>query len=288
MQKHLEKALNTLVCGALYVVATPIGNLSDISLRALAVLQRADFVLAEDTRVSAKLLAAYGIRQKLLSLREHNEQEMAQKAISLLREGKIIAQISDAGTPAICDPGARLVAAVRAENLPVYPIAGACAAIAALSVSGIDGEAFYFGGFLPPKATERKKRLQIWTEINDTIVFYEAPHRIQAALNDIASIFPNAHLTLMREISKTFETHLSGSPSELQTQLTADSNQQRGEMVLLLHPRPIVANQGESQHILSVLAAHLPTKQAAELTSQITGDNKKSLYEQALAWKKTP
>lgn len=287
MQKYLEKAQNTFICGALYVVATPIGNLSDISLRALAILQRADIILAEDTRVSGKLLSAYGLHKKMFSLREHNEEYMAQKAIALLQEGEIIAQVSDAGTPAICDPGARLVAAVRAASLPVYPIAGACAAIAALSVSGIDDETFYFAGFLPAKANERQRRLQEWQKIDSTVIFYEAPHRIQAALKDIAAIFPDECLTLMREISKTFETHLSGTAQTLLAHLVADENQLRGEMVLLLHPRKRALQEDDYNPVLAVLADHLPTKQAAELTAKITGGNKKYLYEKALQFKKS-
>ncbi|MDO5687441.1 MAG: 16S rRNA (cytidine(1402)-2'-O)-methyltransferase [Neisseria sp.] len=290
MQQHLLKAKESVRCGALYVVATPIGNLSDISLRALAVLERADVVCAEDTRVTARLLAAYGIRSSLISVREHNEQEMAQKIIARLQAGEVVAQVSDAGTPAICDPGARLVQAVRTAGLAVYPIPGASAVTAALSAAGLVAEDFYFGGFLPAKKSERQKRLTELYAYACPVVVYETPHRIADTLRDMSTL-PERTVTLARELTKTFETMLSGSPQDLLHILDNDTNQSKGEMVLLLHPLEKTAAAGESadvEKMLQVLAAELPTKHAAQLAAQISGLNKKTLYERILTLKNTP
>lgn len=290
MQQHLQKAQDSIRCGALYVVATPIGNLSDISLRALAVLSRAHVICAEDTRMTAKLLAAYGLRVPLISVREHNEQEMAQKIIVRLQAGEIVAQVSDAGTPAVCDPGARLVHAVRQAGLPVYPIPGACAAVAALSVSGLSGEDFYFGGFLPAKKGEREKRLAELYAHACPVVVYETPHRIADTLQAMAAL-PERTITLARELTKTFETLLTDSPAGLLETLQSDPNQSKGEMVLMIHPATAASceqSHADVDKVLRVLAAELPTKQAAQLAAQITGGNKKTLYEQVLQLKNTP
>ena len=228
MQKHLQKAQDTLASGTLYIVATPIGNLADITLRALAVLQKADLICAEDTRVSAQLLSAYGIQAKLVSVREHNEQQMAGKIIAALGSGQIVAQISDAGTPAVCDPGAKLVARVREAGYPTVPVVGASAVMGALSVAGIAEPNFYFHGFLPPKSSERAKLFAAWQTAAYPIIAFETPHRIADTLNDMAAVLPQRHIMLAREISKTFETFLTGSVSEIQAALAADSNQSRG------------------------------------------------------------
>ena len=288
MQKHYQKACDSVQEATLYVVATPIGNLADITLRALAVLSQADIICAEDTRVTAQLLSAYGIQAKLLSVREHNEQQMADKVIAALAEGKTVAQVSDAGTPAVCDPGAKLAARVRAAGLSVVPVVGASAVMGALSVAGISEPNFYFHGFLPAKTGERQKLLATWAEATYPIVMFETPHRIAATLADMAAVFPQRPLVLAREISKTFETFLSGTVSEVQTIVAQDSNQSRGEMVLILHPASIERPSelpDDAQQVMKILSAELPTKQAAELAAKITGENKKALYDLALSWK---
>ena len=288
MQKHYQKACDSIAPQTLYVVATPIGNLADITLRALAVLQQADIVCAEDTRVTAQLLSAYGSQAKLVSVREHNEQQMADKIIAALAEGKSVAQVSDAGTPAVCDPGAKLAARVREAGFKVVPVAGPSAVMAALSVAGVSEPNFYFNGFLPPKAGERQKLLASWAEAAYPVVMFETPHRIEAALADMAALFPARKLVLAREISKTFETFLSGSVAEIQTALQEDSNQSRGEMVLILHPAQVEKHSElpeAAQQVMKVLAAELPTKQAADLAAKISGESKKALYDLALTWK---
>lgn len=287
--KHLQKAVDSIEKQTLYVVATPIGNLADITLRALAVLQKADIICAEDTRVTAQLLSAYGIQGKLVSVREHNEQQMADKIIAHLSDGLSVAQVSDAGTPAVCDPGAKLAARVREAGFKVVPVVGASAVMGALSVAGVTESDFYFNGFLPPKAGERQKLLAKWAEVDFPIVMFETPHRIEASLADMAVQFPERRLTLAREITKTFETFLSGTVTEIQATLKNDSNQTRGEMVLVLHPAVKEKHSDlpeAAQNTMKILAAELPTKQAAELAAKITGENKKALYDLALEWKK--
>lgn len=288
IQKHHQKACDSLSAQTLYVVATPIGNLADITLRALAVLKTADIICAEDTRVTAQLLSAYGIQGKLISVREHNEQHMADKIIAALAEGKSVAQVSDAGTPAVCDPGAKLAARVREAGFNVVPVAGPSAVMAALSVAGVSEPNFYFNGFLPPKAGERQRLLAKWLEADYPVVMFETPHRIEAALADMAALFPERKIVLAREISKTFETFLSGSVADIQTALKEDSNQSRGEMVLILHPAQVAKHSDmpeAAQQVMKILAADLPTKQAADLAAKITGQSKKALYDLALTWK---
>ena len=287
--KHLQKAVDSIEKQTLYVVATPIGNLADITLRALAVLQKADMICAEDTRVTAQLLSAYGIQGKLVSVREHNEQQMADKIIAHLSDGLSVAQVSDAGTPAVCDPGAKLAARVREAGFKVVPVVGASAVMGTLSVAGVTESDFYFNGFLPPKAGERQKLLAKWAEADFPIVMFETPHRIEASLADMVAQFPERRLTLAREITKTFETFLSGTVAEIQAALKNDSNQTRGEMVLVLHPAVKEKHSDlpeAAQNTMKILAAELPTKQAAELAAKITGENKKALYDLALEWKK--
>ena len=288
IQKQLQKACGSIMPKTLYVVATPIGNLADITLRALAVLQNADLICAEDTRVTARLLSAYGIQGRLVSVREHNERQMADKIIAHLSDGLTVAQVSDAGTPAVCDPGAKLAERVREAGFRVVPVVGASAVMGALSAAGVTESDFYFNGFLPPKSGERQKLLAKWAQADFPVVMFETPHRIEAALSDMAALFPERRLTLAREITKTFETFLSGTVSEIQTALQADNDQIRGEMVLILHPALREKHDGlpeAAQHIMNILAAELPTKQAAELAAKITGESKKALYDLALARK---
>ena len=287
--KHLQKAVGSIEKQTLYVVATPIGNLADITLRALAVLQKADIICAEDTRVTAQLLSAYGIQSKLVSVREHNEQQMADKIIAHLSDGLSVAQVSDAGTPAVCDPGAKLAARVREAGFKVVPVVGASAVMGALSVAGVTESDFYFNGFLPPKSGERQKLLAKWAEADFPIVMFETPHRIEASLADMVAQFPERRLTLAREITKTFETFLSGTVAEIQAAIKNDSNQTRGEMVLVLHPAVKEKHSDlpeAAQNTMKILAAELPTKQAAELAAKITGESKKALYDLALEWKR--
>ena len=288
IQKQLQKAGGSIMPKTLYVVATPIGNLADITLRALAVLQNADLICAEGTRVTARLLSAYGIQGRLVSVREHNERQMADKIIAHLSDGLTVAQVSDAGTPAVCDPGAKLAERVREAGFRVVPVVGASAVMGALSAAGVTESDFYFNGFLPPKSGERQKLLAKWAQADFPVVMFETPHRIEAALSDMAALFPERRLTLAREITKTFETFLSGTVSEIQTALQADNDQIRGEMVLILHPARREKHDGlpeAAQHIMNILAAELPTKQAAELAAKITGESGGALYDLALARK---
>ena len=288
MQKHFQKALDSIQPQTLYIVATPIGNLADITLRALAVLQKADLVCAEDTRVSAQLLSAYGIQAKLISVREHNEQQMADKIITALENGQSVAQISDAGTPAVCDPGAKLATRVREAGFSVVPVVGASAVMGALSVAGVTEPNFYFHGFLPPKSGERIKLFERWQNADYAIIAFEPPHRIAATLDDMMHIFPERKIMLAREMTKTFETFLSGSVRDIQAALKNDSNQSRGEMVLLIHAaikEKTDTLPEHAQNVMNILTAELPTKQAAELAAKITGANKKDLYNLAISWK---
>ena len=289
IQKQLQKACGSIMPKTLYVVATPIGNLADITLRALAVLQNADLICAEDTRVTARLLSAYGIQGRLVSVREHNERQMADKIIAHLSDGLTVAQVSDAGTPAVCDPGAKLAGRVREAGFRVVPVVGASAVMGALSAAGVTESDFYFNGFLPPKSGERQKLLAKWAQADFPVVMFETPHRIEATLADMAALFPERSLTLAREITKTFETFLSGTVTEIQTALKNDGNQARGEMVLILHPATREKHDtlpDAAQNVMKILAAKLPTKQAAELAAKITGESKKALYDLALEWKR--
>ena len=228
--------------------------------------------------------------KKLCSLREHNECSMAEQVIGWLQQGLIVVQVSDAGTPAVSDPGARLVNAVRKAGLTVCPIPGASAVVTALSASGLTAPSFLFHGFLPPKSTERRRVLAQWREASYSVVCYEAPHRIIDSLKDIvAELGPDRHLFMARELTKTFETLNTLPAGEMLAWVESDSNQQRGEFVLIIDATPeTAATEGlsaETLHTLEILAAELPTKQAAALTAQLTGANKKVLYDHALTLK---
>ncbi|NUE67425.1 MULTISPECIES: 16S rRNA (cytidine(1402)-2'-O)-methyltransferase [Snodgrassella] len=289
MQAHYQKAVASIVPQTLYVVATPIGNLADLSFRALAILSRADLICAEDTRVTQQLLRAYGLSARLISVREQNEQSMAERIIAALAAGQVVAQVSDAGTPAVCDPGARLVTRVREAGYQVLPVAGPSAVMTALSVAGVTQSDFYFAGFLPAKSGERQQRLQDWQEVSYPVVMFETPHRITDTLAQMALLYPQRSLMLAREISKTHETYLCGTVAQIQTILHEDANQKRGEMVLVLHPAIIEKNadlSSEAIRVMQILAQELPTKQAAVLAAQISGENKKALYDWAIAAKK--
>lgn len=270
---------------ALYVVATPIGNLRDITLRALEVLAAADVLAAEDTRNTAHLLTHHGISaNKLIALHQHNERGGAEKIIVLLQAGKSVAFVSDAGTPAISDPGALLVQAVRAAGLRVVPIPGASAAIAALSASGLNEPHFLFYGFLPNKSAARCTVLQSLISYPCTLVFYEAPHRIVECVADLCAVLGGERqIVLAREITKLFETIHACALCEAEAWLQSDSNQQRGEFVVMVSgaiPQPGLSS--ETLATLSKLLDELPLKQAVQLAAKITGASRNELYQRAL------
>ena len=273
---------------ALYVVATPIGNLRDITLRAMEVLAGADVVAAEDTRNTAHLLSHHAIRAKqLIAVHQHNERGAADKIVAQIQAGQSVAFVSDAGTPAVSDPGALLVHAVLAAGLRVIPIPGASAVVAALSAAGLNDAHFLFYGFLPNKSAARRSTLQTLQDHPYTLVFYEAPHRIVECVNDLCAVLGGERqIVLAREITKLFETIHSCRLSEAEDWLQSDSNQQRGEFVVLVSaalPQQGISN--ETQRTLSVLLAELPLKQAVQLAVQITGEGRKELYQLALQLK---
>lgn len=275
--------------GTLYVVATPIGNLGDITLRALETLKLVDAIAAEDTRHTVGLLRHYGISKSLIAVHEHNEQHSADALLKRLKAGESIALVTDAGTPAVSDPGAVVVHAVRQAGLKVVPIPGASAVITALSAAGIVQTGFCFEGFLPASGSQRRKRLELLKAYPSTLVLYEAPHRIVECMQDLQAVFGGERLlTIARELTKTFETLHTSSLTQVVDWLQADSNQQRGEFVLLIHPAPEVKAAGladETQRILKRLLQELPLKQAVALATDITGHKKNELYEAALALK---
>lgn len=275
---------------ALYVVATPIGNLGDITERALDMLRRADVVAAEDTRNSQHLLRHYGIKARLIAVHDHNERQAAGGVVKLIAEGKSVALVTDAGTSAVSDPGARVVAAVHAANMKVVPIPGASAVVAAVSASGEGEGGFLFHGFLPPKSADRKRTLSTLYTVPYPIVFYESPHRIVESMVDIVSVFGQTReIVVCREITKKFETIKRLALADAVAWLEADSNQQRGEFVLVLS-KPnddgaIGAKEAEAvtlERTLRILLAESPVKQAVALAVQLTGEKKNTVYELAL------
>lgn len=276
--------------GTLYVVATPIGNLQDITLRALDILKAVDVIAAEDTRHSATLLGHFGIRTKLTALHEHNERVAGEKLVAKMQVGQSVALISDAGTPAISDPGALLVNLAHQAGIKVVPIPGANAAIAALSVSGLLTPRFLFIGFLPAKSTHRKQVLEAISDVPATLVFYEAPHRILECVADLAAIFGSRQLIFARELTKTFETIYICTADKALNWLQQDPNQQRGEFVLLVEGAAANDEQTispEAQRTLELLLNNLPLKQAVKLAAEISGAKKNDLYQLALTLKPT-
>lgn len=271
--------------GALYVVATPIGNMGDISLRALKVLSLCTAIACEDTRMTGQLLARLSIDKPLLSAHQHNEREVAEKIIRRLQEGERIALVSDAGTPAISDPGARIVDAVISAGLRAIPIAGASAAVAALSVSGLIADQFHFVGFLPARDKQREAILDSLKNSAATLVFYEAPHRITETIAAMARVFePNRQIVIARELSKVFEQIHRCPLSEATPWLSADPNHQRGEFVILVEAAPARDNDAldDAIRVLDILLEECSVSQAAALTSRITGVKKNQLYDIAL------
>lgn len=274
--------------GCLYIVATPIGNLGDITLRALEVLKSVDLIVAEDTRHSKRLLNHYAIQTPMLSLHQHNEQQRIATLIPRLQKGEQLALISDAGTPLISDPGFRLVSALHEQALKVVPIPGACAAIAALAVSGLNTDHFVFEGFLPTKTALREQRLRVLAQETRTIVLYESTHRIVKLLDLMQTIFePTRMMSIARELTKTFETIHRTNIKEMQNWLIKDKNQQKGEFVVLIEGADFCEDDDilANRHLLTVLLAELPLKQAVALSAKITGGHRKQLYALALSLK---
>ena len=272
---------------ALYVVATPLGNLGDISQRALAVLGAADVVACEDTRHSRKLLDHFGIRTRLVAVHQHNEEQGARHLIELLAEGKRVALISDAGTPAVSDPGARVVARVREAGWRVIPIPGPNAAIAALSAAGLQDGHFLFYGFLPARPAARRSELAALKALPYALVFYETPHRVAEAVADLAATLEGERtLVVARELTKLFESIDSMPLAEAPAWFAADANRQRGELVLIVSAATAgQQDDGEAERVLRLLLAELPLKQAVKLAAQITGAGKNTLYQRALELK---
>jgi 16S rRNA (cytidine1402-2'-O)-methyltransferase len=277
---------------ALYVVATPIGNLRDISLRALDVLTSAETIAAEDTRNTSHLLTHYGISaNRLLALHQHNERGAAEKVIALLQQGQAVALVTDAGTPAVSDPGAVLVEAVLATGFRVIPIPGSSAVVAALSASGLTAPHFLFYGFLPNKSAARLTVLQTLIEHPYTLVFYEAPHRILESVADLQTVFGDEReIVLARELTKLFENIHRCKLGEAMVWLNSDANNQRGEFVLLVTSAEVRLDKisGETEKTLRLLLEELPLKQAVQLAVKITGANKNELYQRALEIKNIP
>jgi len=265
------------------VVATPIGNLADLSARAIATLGAADVVFAEDTRHTRGLLAHHGIAAKLLALHEHNEREATVELLRLLGEGCAAALVSDAGTPAISDPGAHAVASARAAGFEVVPIPGANAAVAALSVSGLAGP-FAFVGFLPAKPAARRKALEAWRGFPHPLVLYEAPHRILDCVDDLVQVLgAERRVVLARELTKAFETVHACALGDARVWLEADADRTRGEFVVIVSGAPAATRDGaEDERVLAALLEEVPVKTAVKLAAAITGGARNPLYGKAL------
>jgi 16S rRNA (cytidine1402-2'-O)-methyltransferase len=270
-----------MAAGILYVVATPIGNMADLSPRAVETLRGVAAICAEDTRHSRPLLAHHGIDRPLIALHEHNESEIADKLVVRMLAGESLALISDAGTPLVSDPGYRLVRAARAARIRVSPLPGACAAIAALSVAGLASDRFVFEGFLPAKPAARRARLAQLASESRTLVFYESSHRIEEMLADARVAFGDARAAVIaRELTKLFETVLDGDLASLHARVVADADQRKGEFVV------IVAGVGdetdarliEGRRLYTKLCEHLPPSQAAKLAAELSGAPRKALY----------
>ncbi|EKO3376927.1 16S rRNA (cytidine(1402)-2'-O)-methyltransferase [Vibrio fluvialis] len=270
----------------LYIVPTPIGNLGDITQRALDVLSSVDVIAAEDTRHSGKLLAHFNIQTKTFALHDHNEQQKAQVLVEKLLAGQSIALVSDAGTPLISDPGYHLVTQCRQAGVKVVPLPGACAVITALSASGLPSDRFSFEGFLPAKSKGRKDKFMEIAKAERTCIFYESPHRITESLQDMLDVLgPERQVVLARELTKTFET-IQGMPlGELIEWIEADDNRRRGEMVLLIHGYRDSAEDvlpEEALRTLGILTKELPLKKAAAMTAEIYNLKKNALYKWGL------
>lgn len=272
----------------LYVIATPIGNLGDLSARAIKLLSEVDLIAAEDTRHTGRLLSHFSIKSSLVSVHDHNEIARAELIIDYLSQGKRVALVSDAGTPLISDPGYGLVKRVREAGFNVSPVPGCCAFVAALSAAGLPSDRFMFIGFLPAKTQARVKQLSELIDQTCTLIFYESTHRILASLDDMISVYgDHREAVIAREITKTFETFKHGTLADLKAWMLTDSNQQKGEFVVLVRGAEPVDDKvdqidARSVHVLGLLAAELPPKKAAAIAAEITGIHKKQLYEYLL------
>ncbi len=272
--------------GSLYIVATPIGNRDDITLRALHILKSVDLILAEDTRHSIQLLSSLGIKNNLSSLHAHNENEKSKNIINQLLEGKSIALISDAGTPLISDPGFPLVKLAREHEIPVIPIPGPCALITALSAAGVPCDSFLFLGFLPAKQTARKSKLESMQNETHTVIFYESTHRIMECLDDLDAVYgQHCELVIAKELTKTFERYISGTIMDVKAWFLAEYGHTKGEFVVIIPPRPTPEAKHSHEALLSVLLEELPLKQAVSIACKLTKGNKNELYETALKLK---
>lgn len=267
----------------LYVVATPIGNLGDLSPRAQEVLRSVAAICAEDTRHTGQLLSHFGISKPLVALHDHNEEAMAERVVARLLGGESLAVVSDAGTPLVSDPGFRLVRAARAAGVKVSPVPGACAAIAALSVAGLPSDRFVFEGFLPAKGAARRERLNKLAAETGTLVFYESSHRIAESLTDMAAAFGGERQAVVaRELTKLFETVLDGSLEQLLAKVLADDNQRKGEFVVMVQGAgdDEEAKIAEGRRLYAKLNEHLPPSTAAKLAAELSGAPRKALYGQ--------
>jgi len=281
---------------ALYVVATPIGNLGDVTERALRTLELVDVVAAEDTRNTQSLLAHFGIKARMIAVHDHNERHAADGVVKLISEGKSVALVTDAGTPAVSDPGARVVAAVHAARLKVVPVPGASAVVAAVSASGEGEGGFLFHGFLPTKSGDRKRALTTLLNCAYPIVLYESPHRIVESMADIADVFGDTReIVVCRELTKKFETIQRLALADAVAWLESDTNQQRGEFVLVLskpnQDGALEAKEAQTamlERTLRILLAELPLKQAVAMAVQLTDMKKNAVYDAALRLKETP
>ena len=273
--------------GRLYIVATPIGNLGDITRRAVEVLKQVDLIAAEDTRHTAGLLSHLGIDTRTLSFHEHNERQRSQQLVELLLDGQEIALVSDAGTPLICDPGYRIVCACRERGVDVIPLPGASAVITALSASGLPTDRFLFDGFLPRTQEKRLKRLQQLCDFPSTLVFYESTHRILHCLEDMLAPFGEyRRVVVARELTKQYETILDQPLGRLLQTMVADRNQQRGEFVVMVAPcESPVMGKGSVERVLQALAGEMPPNQAAKIAARISGRPKRELYQLLLKLK---
>lgn len=278
----------TDLTGILYIVATPIGNLQDITQRALETFAQVDLIAAEDTRHSGLLLSHYGIKKPFFALHDHNEQEKAHILVEKLKQGSSIALISDAGTPLISDPGFHLVRQCREAGIRVVPLPGACAAITALCASGIASDRFCFEGFLPAKSKARKDKLENIAEEDRTLIFYESTHRILDMLEDMQSVLgEERYIVLAREMTKTWETITGNTIKNLREWLLEDPNRTKGEMVLIVEGKPKSDNNDEispqAVKALELIAEELPLKKAAAIVAELYGYKKNALYQFGLA-----
>ena len=282
----------TIKKGSLYIVATPIGNMGDMTERAQQVLASVDVIAVEDTRRSGQLLRNFDISTPMIAVHEHNERQICESLLRRIHEGESIALISDAGTPLLSDPGYYLVTQSHVQNIPVIPIPGVSALITALSVAGLPTDHFVFEGFLPSKSAARQQRLEKLKEDSRTLVFYEAPHRIVDMLKDLQQVFGSQRqVVLARELTKTFETVHGDKLEQLIPWVEADENQRKGEFVVLVHgaePRDSTKIDPEAERILLILLEELPVKQAAALAAKVTGLKKNTLYQHALELKRAP